>query len=247
MKVIAIIQARMGSTRLPGKILKEVLGKPLLEYQIEQVRNSKQIDEIVIATTTKDTEQPIIDLCGRLLVPYYRGSEEDVLSRYFEAAQQSHAEIIVRLTSDCPLIDPNVIDEVISHYIKNFPIYDYVSNTIERSYPRGLDVEVFSMQALEQSFKKAKDTVCREHVTPYIYQHTNLFNLGYVKNDLDLSKYRLTVDTEEDFKLVDQLIKELLKRDNKYFTLRDIIDVMQENPEWLFINSHIEQKKLNEK
>ncbi|MGZ4161026.1 MAG: cytidylyltransferase domain-containing protein [Neobacillus sp.] len=241
MKIVAIIQARMGSTRLPGKVMKKVLRKPLLEYQIDRVRRSKLINQIVIATTTKETEQPIIHLCEKLSVDYYRGSEDDVLSRYFEAANKYQAQVVVRLTSDCPLIDPNVIDEIITNYLSNN--YDYVSNTIERTYPRGLDVEVFSMKALEKCYREASDTVYREHVTPYIYHHPDKFNLGFVKHTIDLSSFRLTVDTEEDLDLISRLIKGLYERNKEYFTLEDIIHLLQEKPEWVLLNAHIEQKR----
>ncbi|KGE18058.1 cytidylyltransferase domain-containing protein [Paenibacillus wynnii] len=245
MRIVAIIQARMESTRLPGKIMKEVVSKPLLEYQIERVRQAKTIDQIVIATTTKDAEQPIIDLCKRMSVDYYRGSEEDVLSRYYQAACYYGAEIVVRLTSDCPLLDPAVIDEVITVFLSNSERYDYVSNTIERTYPRGYDVEVFSMKVLEQAYKEASYAAEREHVTSYLYQHPEVFRLGQVKQTTDLSSYRLTVDTEADFELIARLITALYKRRIERFTLDDVVSILQENPEWVLLNAHIEQKKVH--
>lgn len=246
MKIVAIIQARMGSTRLPGKILKEVLGRPLLEYQIERVRRSRFIHQIVIATTNKESEQPIIDLCNRLFVAYYRGSEQDVLSRYWEAAMRYKATVVVRLTSDCPLIDPEIIDANIAEYLSKINLYDYVSNTIERTFPRGLDVEVMSMKALDQANREARNIVHREHVTSYIYLHPDKFTLGSVKNPLDVSSYRLTVDTEEDFQLIKRLIHHLSDKKIESVTFEDIICLLQENPEWSLINSHIEQKKLED-
>jgi spore coat polysaccharide biosynthesis protein SpsF len=246
LKIVAIIQARMGSTRLPGKILKEVLGRPLLEYQIERVRRSRFIHQIVIATTNKESEQPIIDLCNRLFVAYYRGSEQDVMSRYWEAAMRYKATVVVRLTSDCPLIDPEIIDANIAEYLSKINLYDYVSNTIERTFPRGLDVEVMSMKALDQANREARNIVHREHVTPYIYLHPDKFTLGSVKNTLDVSSYRLTVDTEEDFQLIKRLIHHLSDKKIESVTFEDIICLLQENPEWSLINSHIEQKKLED-
>ncbi|MCL6601299.1 MAG: glycosyltransferase family protein [Paenibacillus sp.] len=245
MRIVAIIQARMESTRLPGKIMKEVGSKPLLEYQIEQVRRSKTIDHIVIATTTKDAEQPIIDLCKRMSVDYYRGSEEDVLSRYYQAACYYGAEIVVRLTSDCPLLDPAVIDKVITVFLSNSERYDYVSNTIERTYPRGYDVEVFSMRVLEQAYKDASYAAEREHVTSYLYQHPEVFRVGQVKQTTDLSSYRLTVDTDEDFELIARLITALCEKKISRFTLDDVVSILQEYPEWVLINAHIEQKKVH--
>ncbi|MXQ54255.1 cytidylyltransferase domain-containing protein [Shimazuella alba] len=246
MKIVAIIQARMGSTRLPGKILKEVLGRPLLEYQIERVRKSRFIHQIVIATTNKESEQPIIDLCNRLSVAYHRGSEQDVLLRYWEAAMRYKATVVVRLTSDCPLIDPKIIDASITKYLSKINLYDYVSNTIERTFPRGLDVEVMSMKALDQANREARNIVHREHVTPYIYLHPDKFTLGSVKNPLDVSSYRLTVDTKEDFQLIKRLIHYFSDKKIESVTFEDIICLLQKKPEWNLINSHIEQKKLED-
>ncbi|WP_310829670.1 glycosyltransferase family protein [Paenibacillus pedocola] len=245
MRIVAIIQARMGSTRLPGKIMKEVVNKPLLEYQIEQVRRSRTIDQIVIATTTKDAEQPIIDLCKRMSVDYYRGPEEDVLSRYYQAACCYGADTVVRLTSDCPLVDPAVIDEVITAFLSHSAGYDYVSNTMERTYPRGYDVEVFSMKVLEQAFKEAGSAAEREHVTSYLYGHPEVFRVGQVKQTPDLSAYRLTVDTEEDFELMARVITALCGKSIEWFTLGDVVSILQEHPEWILINAHIEQKNTD--
>ncbi|MED1438564.1 glycosyltransferase family protein [Aeribacillus composti] len=243
MKVAAIIQARMGSTRLPGKILKKVLDKTLLEYQIERVKRAKSIDEIIIATTTKESDDQIVQLCQQLSIPYYRGSEEDVLSRYFEAATQFNADVIVRLTSDCPIIDPNVIDKVVTHYLENKDRYDYVSNTLTRTYPRGLDTEVMSYKALKRAYEEAKESAYREHVTAYIYHHPDQFRFFSVSNVKDESKHRWTVDTEEDFHLIKNIL-EMLYPTKPLFTFEDVIQILRSKPEWVQINAHIEQKKL---
>jgi spore coat polysaccharide biosynthesis protein SpsF len=243
MKVAAIIQARMGSTRLPGKVLKKVLGKTLLEYQIERVKRAKTIDEIIIATTKKESDDPIVQLCQQLSIPYYRGSEEDVLSRYYKAATEFNVDVIVRLTSDCPIIDPNVIDKVIGCYLENRDQYDYVSNTLMRTYPRGLDTEVMSYEVLKRAHEEAKELVYREHVTAYIYNHPNHFNLCNVLNEKDDSKHRWTVDTEEDFLLIKNILETLYPL-NPLFTLEDVIQILRDKPEWVEINAHIEQKKL---
>lgn len=243
MKVAAIIQARMGSTRLPGKVLKKVLGKTLLEYQIERVKRAKAIDEIIIATTTKESDDPIVQLCQQLSIPYYRGSEEDVLSRYYEAATKFNVDVVVRLTSDCPIIDPNVIDKVVEHYLENKDRYDYVSNTLTRTYPRGLDTEVMSYEVLKRVHEEAKELVYREHVTAYIYHHPDQFRLCNVSNEKDESKHRWTVDTEEDFLLIKNILETLYPL-NPLFTLEDIIQILRDKPEWVEINAHIEQKKL---
>lgn len=243
MKVVAIIQARMTSTRLPGKVLKTVLEKPLLEYQLERVSRSKLIDEIVVATTINKSDDPIIKLCHKLGVLTYRGSEEDVLSRYYEAAKQFNADVIVRLTSDCPLIDPEIIDQVIKLYITQKDVLDYVSNTLIRTYPRGLDTEVFSFRALQVAYEKARLKSEREHVTAYIYKNPDKFqlkNLSYVR---DLSKHRWTVDTKEDLELIKQIL-ESLYTNNQMFTMKDVLCLLDKNPSLFYINAHIEQKKL---
>lgn len=241
MKVVAIIQARMGSTRLPGKIMKEVMGKPLLEYQIERVKRAKTIDEIIIATTTKKADDQIAEFCEQLSIPCYRGSEEDVLARYYEAATKYKADIIVRITSDCPVIDPEVIDRVVDKYLNGG--YDYVSNTIERTFPRGMDIEVFSYKSLEKAHKNAKKQSEREHVTPYLYLNDNNFKLGKFLGVNDYSKYRLTVDTIEDFQVIKIIIQELSEK-NKLFGMKDIIYFLSSNPEIVKINENIEQKKI---
>jgi len=154
MKVGIIVQARMTSTRLPGKVLRPVLGKPLLEYQIERLQRVRRADELIIATTTKDTDQPIVDLAERLGIKVFRGSEEDVLSRYFYAAQENDLDVVVRITSDCPLIDPVVIDRVISAFLDKTVNSDYVSNCLTRTFPRGMETEVFPFGLLETVQKR---------------------------------------------------------------------------------------------
>lgn len=243
MKVVAIIQARMGSNRLPGKILKEILDKPLLEYQIERVKQAKFIDEIVIATTTNKMEQPIIDFCKKLSILYYRGSEEDVLSRYYKSAIHYKANVIVRLTSDCPIIDPSVIDSILKHYKDNSNNYDYVSNTIKRTYPRGYDTEVFPFQTLENAYLNSTSELEREHVTPYIYQHPGLFRIGQVLNDIDNSNYRFTVDTKEDFILIKKIITALYM-ENNIFRNKDIMNLLEKHGDWEEINKDVIQKKV---
>lgn len=233
----------MTSTRLPGKILYEVLGKPLLEYQIERLGQVRQADELLIATTTNDSDQPIIELCERLGVAYYRGSEEDVLARYYYASQESMADNIVRITSDCPLIDPRVMDEVISIYLNNYNKYDYVSNTLERTYPRGLDTEIFSWAALEKAHKEASERAEREHVTLHMYRHPERFRLANYSSDKDYSKHRWTVDTPEDFELIKLILQELYAL-NSRFTWMDVIGLLDEHPEWVEINAAVEQKKV---
>lgn len=243
MKVAAIIQARMGSTRLPGKILKEILGKTLLEYQLERVERAQAIDDIIIATTTNKNDDPIVMLCEKLKVKYFRGSEQDVLLRYYEAATKFHTDVIVRLTSDCPIIDPDVIDRVIREYLNNQEKVDYVSNTIERTFPRGLDTEVIPYHILEVAHKKANLPAYREHVTAYIYHNPQDYKLLNVLNEQDLSQHRWTVDTIEDFDLIDKIITNLYSN-NPHFTFKDVVDLLNKNDHWFYINHYIEQKKV---
>ena len=243
MRTVIINQARMTSTRLPGKVMKEVLGKPLLEYQIERLKRANEADELVIATTINDTDQPIVELCKRLEVAYYRGSEEDVLSRYYEAATEFGADIVVRVTSDCPLIDPTVVDKVIKHYKDNRDKYDYVSNTLTRTYPRGLDTEVFSYKVLQEAFFYAKEQPEREHVTPYICWHPERFRLNNVFHHENQSQHRWTVDQIEDFLLIENIIKALYPN-NPQFDMTDVLILLRENSEWVKLNAGVEQKEI---
>lgn len=243
MKVVIINQARMTSTRLPAKVLKQVLGKPLMEYQIERLQRVKLADKIIVATTTNNTDQPIVDLCDRLTVPYYRGSEDDVLARYHGTAIAHEADVVVRVTSDCPVIDPQVIDQVIKFYVDSYPKYDYVSNCLERTYPCGMDTEVFAFTALDEAFHQATAQPDREHVTPSIYRQPNRYRIGQVKYSKNHSNHRWTVDTIEDFELIRKII-ETLYSVKPEFTLEDCLKLLSHNPEWMEINQYIEQKYL---
>ena len=238
MKVVIINQARMTSTRLPAKVLKQVLGKPLLEYQIERLQRVKLADKIIVATTTNNTDQPIVDLCDRLTVPYYRGSEDDVLARYHGTAIAHEADVVVRVTSDCPVIDPQVIDQVIKFYVDSYPKYDYVSNCLERTYPRGMDTEVFAFKVLDEAFHQATAQSDREHVTPFIHQQADRYNLGQVGCFEDYSNHRWTVDTPEDFELIRKIIEDLYPLKPK-FSLTDCLELLSRNPEWMLINKHV--------
>lgn len=156
MKVVCIVQARVGSTRLPGKVLKEICGKTVLEHDVNRVKLVPNIDEIIIATTRKKQDDKIIDEVNRLGVKYFRGSENDVLSRYYFAAKENNADVIVRITSDCPCLDQNILTNMINLFLKKSKVLDYMNNTLQKSYPRGYDIEVFSFKALEIAFNNAK-------------------------------------------------------------------------------------------
>ena len=221
------------------------MGKTLLEYLLERLKRVTKADGICVATTVKPQEKPILDICLRLNVKTFRGSEEDVLERYFLAAKELRTDAVVRVTSDCPLIDPVEIDRVIQYYLKNAERYDRVGDCPERSYPLGMGTEVFSFKALKQAHECAKAKPEREHVTPYMYLHPEIFRLGYSPYKGNHKDYRLTIDTPEDFELISKIIESLYPI-NPHFSIQDIFTLLQKNPEWPKINSHIKQKKLGE-
>jgi spore coat polysaccharide biosynthesis protein SpsF len=242
-RIIIILQARMGATRLPGKPLKEVLGRPLLSYQLERLRRVRLADEIVVATTLEEKDDLIVALCKFEKIHFFRGSSYDVLDRYYGTAKKYHADHIVRVTGDCPLIDPSIIDQMIRFYMDSLPLYNYVSNSLERTYPRGLDVEIFSFDLLEKAANEATLLEEREHVTLYFYTHPEMFSLGSVKGEIDISKHRWTVDTVEDFSLIEKILTALYPK-NHTFTTEDILRLLDKHPEWVKINSHIQQKSV---
>jgi len=242
-KVVCIIQARTGSSRLPGKVLKQICGKSVLEHDIDRLKNVKNINEIVIATTSKKQDDPIVEEANRLGIKYFRGSEDDVLSRYYFAAKENDADIVVRVTSDCPLIDHCVTENIIQFFIDRADEYDYVSNTIDRTFPRGLDTEVFSYKALEKSFLNAQNSREREHVTPYIWGNPSEFKIFQYKNDKSYSDYRWTLDTQEDYELI-TFIYERLYEINPDFNMNDILCLYEKYSELQYFNSHIQQKQF---
>lgn len=243
MKVGAIIQARMGSTRLSGKVMKKIQGKTVLEHVIERVSQSETIDEIIIATTIDKRDDIIVNEVLKLGVKLYRGSEEDVLSRYYYAANEYSVDVIIRITSDCPLVDPYIMDQLVRSYISND--YDIVTNAgsdpSQRTYPRGLDVEVFSLESLEEAFHQANKQYQREHVTPYIYEFNE--KILYYKDEINYSRYRWTIDTKEDFELITAIYDRLYKGKHDFY-FKDIINLFSIEPYLYNINAHIEQKKL---
>jgi spore coat polysaccharide biosynthesis protein SpsF len=239
-KTVCIIQARMGSTRLPGKVLKPLLGKPMLWWVVQRVRKARYLDEVVVATTALDRDDTLADFCREQDIPCYRGSEDDVLDRYYQAARKFHATHIVRITSDCPLIDPGVIDCVAAAFFSAGPRVDYASNITTRTYPRGLDTEVFSNAVLAQAWREDQ-SAWREHVTPYIHQQPEKFRLLEVSNRVDFSRFRWTVDTPEDFALIEQIYGAFGNGD---FDWQEALIEMEAHVDWAAINAHIEQKKL---
>lgn len=240
--VIAVIQARLGSSRLPGKVLKEILGKPMLELMVDRLKQSRTIDKIIIATTDRPEDKKIVDFGKKIGIDVFRGSENDVLDRYFQAVKNLGAETIVRITGDCPLMDPEILDSVVGFYQKNKKEFDYASNVRPPTFPDGMDVEVFSFEALEKVWHLAKLPSEREHVTAYIANHPEIFRIGNISSKKDLSDIRLTVDNEEDFILIKEIFQ-LLYKDNKNFNLKDILNLFESRPELLLINRHIERNE----
>ena len=233
----------MTSSRLPGKILRPIVGKPTLELLIERLSHAKLIDKIVIATTTNRTDDVVEELAHRLGVGCYRGSDDDVLDRVLKAAQANDTDIIVELTGDNPLIDPGIIDNLIEIYLNNS--YDYVSNNLKLTYPNGLDAQVFSRNVLEEVARLTSDLVDHEHVSLYIYDHPERYTLFNLESNLP-KKYwnlRLTVDTKEDFELIRIIFEELYPK-NPNFSLEDILDLLEKKPKLIDINQHIQQKEV---
>lgn len=219
----------MGSTRLPGKVLKDINGRPMLSYMLERVLAAKTIDQVAIATSVELSDNQIAEFCQGENITCYRGSLEDVLDRYYQTALKLKCDVVVRLTADCPLIDPEIIDAVVDMYQSND--YDFVANTIppNATFPDGMDVEVFSVELLERAWREAKKSSEREHVTFYFWKNPQIFSIYRYDIPENLSKYRLTVDYYEDFEVVSCLIKELYPQ-NFLFTLTDIINFLDTHP-----------------
>lgn len=241
MQTCVIIQARTGSTRLPGKVLKDLCGKPVLWHVVNRLKHSRYISDIIIATTVFPEDDQIERFCIENDIKFHRGSAENVLSRYYEAAKKFSAETIIRITSDCPVIDPVLLDNMIEEFNSVKP--DYLSNSLERTFPRGLDAEIFSFNVLEKTFHEAVKPYELEHVTPYIYQHPELFKLRNYSSGGDYSFHRWTLDTEEDYALLTEIYNSLYPV-KELFLWKDILELFVLRPELLEINKHIEQKKL---
>ena len=230
--VAAIIQARMTSSRLPGKVLMALEGESVLDHMIRRVRQSESISRVIVATTRNKEDDPIVELCESISVDYYRGEEEDVLGRMYQAAATTDCDSIVRLTGDCPMIDPEIIDKIIAKYRTGD--FDYVSNTKLRTFPDGLDVEVFTFEALLEAHSRAQHGYLREHVTPYISGSkpeygSGTFRVGFYSHDCDLSHIRWTLDTYEDYKRIKAIV-EKLPDDYKWL---DALSLATKHPEFL--------------
>lgn len=236
----AIIQARTNSTRLPKKVIKIIEGKPVLWHVIERVKRVRNINKVILATTDKKEDDILEKIAKKLNIPVFRGSENDVLDRYYQTAKVFRIDPIVRITADCPLLDPKVVEKVVDFYLKGN--YDYVSNVHPPTFPDGLDVEVFSFKTLKKIWEKAKLSSEREHVTSYISNHPWMFKTGNVRSPKDLNYLRLVLDEKEDLILIRKIYKELYNK-NPFFGLEEILELFRRKPELIKINQDIKRNE----
>lgn len=239
--ILAILQARTSSTRLPGKVLKQILDEPMMFRQIERIQHSSRIDKIVVATSNDQSDDVIEIECKARGVEYYRGSLDNVLDRFYETAKIYKPDHIVRLTADCPLIDSDIIDDIIEYHLKESN--DYTSNTVEPTFPDGLDVEIFKYQSIVDAWKEAQLTSQKEHVTPFIYQQGERYKLGIFKNVIDLSDLRWTVDEEMDFQLITHIYNALYPIYGSEFKIKEILNYLNENLNLLNLNNNYKRNE----
>ena len=242
MNLVAIIQARVGSTRLPAKVLKDIAGKPMLARVVERVQRATLPQLVVVATSSLAGDDAVAELVHAHKIPVFRGNELDVLDRYYRAALEYEAEIVVRITADCPLIDPELIDRVIEAFLEARP--DYAANSLVRTYPRGLDVEVASMESLETAWREARAPYERTHVMPYLYQHSDRFRCLNVPGNTDNSDHRWTVDIGADLEFVRAVYARL--GPSRDFNWLDVLALLEREPELVSINRDVLQKTLEE-
>ncbi|MCX6055492.1 MAG: glycosyltransferase family protein [Chloroflexi bacterium] len=243
-KVVAIIQARMSSTRLPGKVLLDLGGKTVLARMIERVRMAKGVDQVVVATTIDPSDDPIVTLCAREKVEVFRGSLPDVLDRYYQTAISYKADRIVRLTGDCPLIDPGLIDKAIEALITKKA--DFACNRLpppfHRTYPIGLDVEVCTFSALKRAWHEAVEKHDREHVLPYLYEAEGRFKVVQLDHTEDLGNLRWTLDTPEDLLLLKEIISRLGNRND--FSWLQVLEIIKQDPTLSLLNASVRHKSM---
>lgn len=254
-KIVIVVQARMGSSRLPGKVLLPILGKPLLLHMLDRVRASVMPDLVVVATTTEAEDDPIVGLCLEEEIQCFRGHSTDLLDRHYKAGKYCRADVVVKIPSDCPLIDPAVINRVLCYYMHHRDSCDFISNLHPATYPDGNDVEVMPMPVLERTWKEARQPHEREHTTPYIWDNPELFRIGNVEweSGLDYSmSHRWTIDYREDYEFIKKVYEHLYPR-NPIFGMMDILRLLEDRPDIARINSryagvnwyrsHLEQLK----
>ena len=240
-KVVAILQARMGSSRLPGKVLASVAGQPMLALIVKRVLPVQCVDQLVVATTQLPQDDQIEALANNLGIPCFRGAEEDCLDRYYQAARQFEAEVVVRLTGDSPLLDTGFVDWVVKQYLSANPPYDYIDSVLSKTFPVGLSVEVFSFDALATAWEEDANTQWRQHVTSFIYRHPERFRIWHLVSPQDYSHMRWTVDTVDDLAFVRRIYGYF---GHDAFSWQDVLSTLEEHPEWLEINRHVQQKVI---
>jgi spore coat polysaccharide biosynthesis protein SpsF len=262
-RVVAIIQGRMSSSRLPGKILADIAGQPMLTRVYTRTSRAKTLDEVIFATTTDASDDPVAEYCDFSGIPFTRGSLFDVLDRYYQTALQAKADVIVRITADCPVIDPELIDNVVKAVISDQSSADFAANRLPppwtRTYPIGLDVEACTFKALKKAWKEAKEPQHREHVMPFFYEGVKLitenrslqtgtsprgFNITLLHHTTDFGDYRWTVDTPEDLEFMREVYSRLDGRDD--FTWKEVLDLVHDNPELPKINADVQHKTLKD-
>jgi len=244
--IVAIIQARMGSSRLPGKVMKEIGGTPMLFHVVLRVRRSQYIGRVIVATTYEPGDDPVADYCRQQGIPCYRGHPQDVLDRYYQAAKRFHAQTVVRLTADCPLIDPREIDRTVAAFLESG--VDFAANRLpapwQRTTPIGMDTEVVSLEALTSAWKNAQADYEREHVMPYMYDQEGRFEILLVQHDPDWGQFRLTVDTPEDLELVRCIVDHF--NGSNEISLIEIIRFLEAHPEVHSINANTAHKSFTD-
>jgi spore coat polysaccharide biosynthesis protein SpsF len=243
MKLVATIEARMNSSRLPGKVLFPVLGRPLLSFLIERLKSVQSIDEIVIATTVNKIDEPIVELAKSLNVSFFRGSENDVMSRVIGAAESHEANSLVEITGDCPILDPDLVEQTIQVFLKNN--VDYCANSYFSSYPSGMDTQVIRLDALKRSYSMTEDDLDYEHVSRHIVNNPQIFKHAYLiaPPSLTWPTLALTVDEQGDYDLVSRIIEELYPT-NGLFSCADVINFLSAHSHFLDFNKTIERKNI---
>ncbi|MBI5728449.1 MAG: glycosyltransferase family protein [Candidatus Magasanikbacteria bacterium] len=240
MRIVGIIQARMGSTRLPGKMMMDLAGEPVIAWVVRRAQKSRRVDEWRLATTTDQSDDVLVKWAQANHLSAFRGSVDDVLDRFYRTAKAAAAENVVRVTGDCPLLDPLVVDDAVNAHIAAGA--QYTSNTHPATYPDGLDVEVFSFAALTRAWQEAEKSSEREHVTPYIWKHPELFTIKNVVYKTDLSDRRWTLDTPEDYAFL-RLVAEEIKRRGSRENLTETLAIVTEHPKWQAMNRHLERNE----
>jgi spore coat polysaccharide biosynthesis protein SpsF len=245
-RIAAIIQARMASSRLPDKVVADIAGEPMLMRVVERASRARLPDQVVVATTKQEADDRLAALCQGKGIAYFRGSAGDVLDRYYQAALTVRADVIVRLTADCPLLDPQVVDQTIKVFLDASPKVDLVVNRFvdDRTFPIGLDTEVVRFSALKQAWEKAELPHQREHVLPFIYEHPDQFSFIHFKADGDFGDYRWTVDTQEDLEFVRRVYLSFSPRTD--FGWKEILALLDRHPELQAINAHVPHKSASD-